>query len=189
MDGGKWADWRKKSQQYFLYDCIHFMCPIYHLRWLSPPAKRVGKLSSSQSTQLLPSIPSYVTVHHRRTTIVELSLKNLKPELLQETGKSATPHVKHPRIGFGVLVFGFDSSLWRFRAFTSLTHIAFTPTFLLRFLVFVFVAYSVRPSLRACLHVRNQQGLFFFFFFFFFFVCLIFTSQVLTLTFLLCCMV
>ncbi len=63
--------------------------------------------------------------------------KNLKPELLQETGKSDTPHVKHPRIGFGVLVVGFYSSLWGFRAFTSLTHIAFTPTFLLRFLVFV----------------------------------------------------
>ncbi len=64
-------------------------------------------------------------------------MKNLKLELLQETGKSDTPRVKHPRIGFGVLVVGFDSSLWGFRAFTSLTHIAFTPTFLLRFLVFV----------------------------------------------------
>jgi hypothetical protein len=51
-----------------------------------------------------------------------------------------------------------------------------------------FVAHSPRSSLRACLHVRNQQGLFFFFFFFCF-VCRIFTTQVLTLTFLLCCMV
>jgi hypothetical protein len=30
-------------------------------------------MSSRQSMQLLPSIPSYVTVHQRRTTIVELS--------------------------------------------------------------------------------------------------------------------
>jgi len=187
MDGGKWADWRKKSQQYFcmtaFISCARFIIdPGFR-----PQQNAWESMSSCQSMQLLPSIPSYVTVHQRRTTIVELSLKNLKQELLQETGKSATPRVKHPRIGFCVLVFGFDSSLWRFRAaFTSLTHIAFTPTFLPRFLVFVFVAYSVRPSLRACLHVRNQQGLFFFFFFF---VCLIFTSQVLTLTFLLCCMV
>jgi hypothetical protein len=32
---------------------------------------------------------------------------------------------------------GFDSSFWGCSAFISLTYVAFTPTFLLRFLVFV----------------------------------------------------
>jgi hypothetical protein len=25
---GKWADWRKKSQQYFCTDSIHFLWPV-----------------------------------------------------------------------------------------------------------------------------------------------------------------
>jgi hypothetical protein len=27
---GKWADWRKKSQQHFCTDCIHFIWPDTH---------------------------------------------------------------------------------------------------------------------------------------------------------------
>jgi hypothetical protein len=33
--GGKWADWRKKSRQYFWTDCIHFpACPFANLSHL-----------------------------------------------------------------------------------------------------------------------------------------------------------
>jgi hypothetical protein len=86
-----------------------------------------------------------------------------------------------PKRGFGVLLVSFDSSLWGFpHLYQPHSHCFYTNVLTV---LFGFCSVYLRPSLQACLDVRNQQGLFFFF------VCLIFTSQVLALTFLLCCMV
>jgi len=75
----------------------------------------------------------------------------------------------------------FDSSLWGFpHLYQPHSHCFYTNVLTVLFSI---CSVYLRPSLWACLDVRNQQGLFFFF------VCLIFTSQVLTLTFLFCCVV
>jgi len=134
---GQMGRLEEKIAALLLYRLHSFDLPNLSLTLAFDPGKTRGKAWA------LVSQCSFYQAFHRTSQCIRGALqssnykKNLKLELLQETGKSDTPRVKHPRIGFGVLVVGFDSSLWGFRAFTSLTHIAFTPTFLLRFLVFV----------------------------------------------------